>query len=42
MCQEVDTSFCWYCHTEYTDDLDTLDTGTGNQISFWFGVYLDE
>ena len=42
MCQEGDNAHCWYCHLEYTDDLDPTDSGAGNQVRFWFGVYLDE
>ena len=42
MCQVGYNTLCWYYHTEYTDDLDPSDTGTGNQIIFWFGIYLDE
>ena len=42
MCQEGYKTLCWYFHTECTDDLDTPDAGAGNQIRFWFGVYLHE
>ena len=42
MCQEVDNTLCWNYHPEYIDDLDSPDAGAGNQIRFWFGVYLDE
>ena len=42
VCQEVDSTFCWHCHPKYTSDLDTPEVGAGNQIRFWFGVYLDE
>ena len=42
MCQEGYTALCWYYHPEYTNDLDPTDSGAGNQIRFWFGVYLNE
>ena len=42
MCQEADNVLCWYYHPEYTDGLDPPDAGAGNQIIFWFIVYLDE
>ena len=42
MCQDVDNTLFWNYHPEYTYDLDPPDAGAGNQIRFWFGVYLDE
>ena len=42
MCHEGDNTLCCHYHTEYKDDLDPPDAGAGNQIWFWFGVYLDE
>ena len=42
MCQEGYNTLCWYYHPEYTYDSDPPDSGVGNQIRFWFGVYLDE
>ena len=42
MCQEGYNTLCWYYHPEYTYDLDPPDSGAGNQISFWFRVYLHE
>ena len=41
MCQEEYNTLCWYYHPDYTYDLDPPDSSAGNQISFWFGVYLD-
>ena len=42
MHREGDNTPYWYHHPEYIDDLDPPDSGTGNQIMFWFGFYLDE
>ena len=42
MCKEGDNTLCWYYHPEYIDELDPPDAGAGNQIRFWFGVYLYE
>ena len=42
MCQEGDYTLFWHFQSEYTDDLDPPDSVSGNQIRFWFGVYLDE
>ena len=42
MCQEGYNKLCCYYHHECTYDLDPTDSGAGNQIRFWFGVYLDE
>ena len=41
MYQEGDNIFFWYYHPEYTNELDHPDSGAGNQIRFWFRVYLD-
>ena len=40
ICQEGYNTIRWYCHPEYTYDLDPTESGAGNQIRFWFGVYL--
>ena len=40
MCQYVDNTLCWYCPTEFTDDLAPPDAATGKQINFWFGGYF--
>ena len=42
LCQEGYNTLCWYYHPEYTYDLDPHDSDAGNQISFWFRVYLHE
>ena len=42
MCKDVANTLCWFYPTEYTDDLDPPNAGTGNQIKFWFVVYLYE
>ena len=42
MCQEGYNTLCWYFPNEYIDYLDTPDAGAGNNIKFWFGVYLYE
>ena len=42
MFQEGDNNLCWNYHPEYIDDLDPTDTGAGNHIRFWSGVYLGE
>ena len=42
MCQEGYKTLCWYCHPEYTDELDPTEAVSGNQIRFWFVVYLYE
>ena len=42
MYQDKYNTLFWYYHPEYTYDLDPPDSGTWNQIRFWFGVYLDE
>ena len=42
MCQEGYSILCWYYHPEYTYDLDHPESGAGNQIRIWFGVYLYE
>ena len=39
MYQEGANNLCWYWPTDYTDDLVTPETGAGNHIKFWFGVY---
>ena len=41
MCQEGYNTLCWYYHTEYKYDLYPPESGAGNQIRFWFVVYLD-
>ena len=42
MCQKGYNTLCSYYHPEYTYDLDSPESGAGNQIKLWFGVYLDE
>ena len=42
MCQEEYNILCWCYHPEYTYGLDPPESGAGNQIRFYFGVYLDE
>ena len=42
ICQEVYNTLCWYYHPEYTYELHPSESGAGNHIRFWFGVYLDE
>ena len=42
MCHEGYNTLCWYYNHVYTYDLDPTDSGAGNQIRFWFGVYLYE
>ena len=42
MCRDVDNTICWYFHPEYAYYLDPPDVGAGNNIMFWFRVYLDE
>ena len=42
ICQEGYNTLCWYYHPEYTYNLDTPNSGSGNHITFWFGVYLYE
>ena len=42
MCQQGYNNLYWYYHPDYTYEQDTPELGAGNQISFWFGVYLDE
>ena len=42
MCQEAYKTLCCYLPTEYTYYLDSPDSGRGNNIKFWFGVYLYE
>ena len=42
MCPEGDTTLYWYYHPDNTYGLDPPDTSAGNQIRFWFMVYLYE
>ena len=37
---EADNTLCWYCHPDYIDTWYHTDAGAGNQIRFWFIIYL--
>ena len=42
MFQEESNTLCGYLPPEYIDNLDPTGAYEGNQIKFWFVVYLDD